>query len=114
MTEAALTIDDLTPDAQRAAVSGFAKFYLNKYTHEGLDVLAQRNSSGHIADINQWLVDNVNFSSEEKLTGLITSRYDNLVALLKALKTPFNNQGIPAEPWADWFDQQLARVVQGR
>lgn len=109
-----MTIDDLTPDAQRAAVTSFAKFYLSKAANEGLDVFAQRDTSGHIADINQWLSENASFRPEDKLAGLIANRYANFVVLLKTIDTPFNGQGIAAEPWADWFATQQTKIAQGR
>ncbi|WP_125702561.1 hypothetical protein [Lacticaseibacillus daqingensis] len=114
MTEEALTVNELAPDAQDAAVGSFAQFYLEKYTHEGLDVFAQIDTTGHIADINQWLVDNVNFLHEEKLHGLIQSRSANFVALLQVLKAPFNRNGQPLTSWSTWFADQIAKIPQGR
>ncbi|WP_262315630.1 hypothetical protein [Lacticaseibacillus parakribbianus] len=114
MADGTLTISELTPEAQHAAVESFAKFYLDKYQHEGLDLFAQIDTSGHIADINQWLVDNVNFLHDEKLQGLVQNRSDNFIALLKVLKSTFNANGIPDIPWQTWFDREIAAVAQGR
>lgn len=107
-------IGDLSPEAQHTALEGFAKFYLAKYRNEGLDVIAQIDEKGHIADINQWLLDNRNFDTAELLAGLVSARGTNLTELLTTLKAPFNSNGIPATPWDDWFAASEAKIPQGR
>ncbi|MFD1430080.1 hypothetical protein [Lacticaseibacillus mingshuiensis] len=109
-----VTINELTPDAQNAAVESFAKFYLDKFSNEGLDVIAQIDGTGHIADINQWLIDNPALSSEARIAGLLVARQDNFVELLSVLKTTFNESGIPDVSWSDWFKEQETKIPQGR
>lgn len=108
------TIETLSPDAQRKALTDFTKFYLDKYHHEGLDLIAQADGLGHIADINAWLSANTNFSTAELQAGLLAARGDNLIALLAAIKAPFTDAGVPETPWEDWFKASLAKIPQGR
>ncbi|WP_461213785.1 hypothetical protein [Lacticaseibacillus sp. GG6-2] len=108
------TIDELTPEAQAKALSDFTKFYLDKYRHEGLDLIAQADGAGHVADINAWLVANANFTTAELQAGLLADRGDNIKALLTAIKAPFTEAGLPQTPWDEWFKQSLASIPQGR
>lgn len=107
-------ITELTPEAQAKAVRDFTQFYLDKYRNEGLDLIAQADESGHVADINAWLSANHSFSTEELLDGLIADRGDNLKALLAAIKAPFDDNGLPETPWNDWYKASLASIPQGR
>lgn len=110
----AKTITELTPEAQAKAVRDFTQFYLDKYRDEGLDIIAQADESGHVADINAWLSANHSFSTQELIDGLLSARGDNLMALLAAIKAPFDDNGLPETPWNDWFKQTLAAIPQGR
>ncbi|MFD1484391.1 hypothetical protein ACFQ5J_03985 [Lacticaseibacillus baoqingensis] len=107
-------IDELTPEAKQKALSDFTAFYLDKYRHEGLDLIAQIDEKGDVADINHWLMANRAFSTAELIAGLLANRRENLTALLRVLQTPFNENGIPDTPWNDWFKATLATIPQGR
>lgn len=108
------TINELAPEAQAKALSDFTQFYLDKYQHEGLDLIAQADSAGHVADINAWLAANTTFSTAELLAGLLADRGANIKALLVAIHAPFTAAGLPETPWEEWFKQSLAGIPQGR
>jgi hypothetical protein len=54
------------------------------------------------------------FTTTELIAGLLADRRENLLALLRVLKTPFNENGIPDTPWLDWYQTKLAAIPQGR
>ncbi|WP_407893230.1 hypothetical protein [Lacticaseibacillus sp. N501-2] len=108
------SISELTADAQQKALSDFIDFYLDKYRNEGLDLIAQADTTGHIADINAWLMDNRSFSREELAAGLLRERGANLIALLNTINAPFNDNGLPETPWNEWFKSDLQSIPQGR
>ncbi|WP_338216459.1 hypothetical protein [Lacticaseibacillus salsurivasis] len=114
MAEKTVLFDALSDSAKHTALVGFAKFYIEKYYNEGLDLLAQIDVSGHVADINQWLIDNDSFLKAEKLDGLVADRGDNMAALLVALKAPFTANGQPETPWNTWFKDEIGQAQQGR
>lgn len=108
------SITDLTSDAQLKALSDFIDFYLDKFRNEGLDLIAQADTTGHIADINAWLMANQSFNKEELKSGLLSERGDNLIALLNTINAPFNDNGLPVTPWNEWFKADLDTIPQGR
>lgn len=114
MAKKALLITDLTDKAQDTALDDFVDFYLEKFSNEGLDIVAQEDGKGHVADINEWLIENRNFMSDEKKEGLIANRRGNLIELLTALKAKFNANGTPVKAWDAWYDGVVTKVPQGR
>jgi len=107
------TIKSLKAGPQQTALENFTKFYVKHYMSDGLDVLGQLDQSGHIADINQFLLENRSLTSEDLYSGLLTSRRGNLIELISSLKTKFNDNGIPDTPWEDWFKQTVTELPQG-
>jgi len=107
------TITELKADAQQVALENFAKFYVKHFETDGLDVMSQLDQTGHIADINQFLLDNRSLTRADIYNGLLTSRRGNLIALLSALGTSFNDNGIPDTPWEDWFKATVTELPQG-
>ena len=114
MAETTLLFKDLSDAAKHTAISDFATFYIDQYQHEGLDALAQIDLTGHIADINQWLLVNDSFLPDELHDGLVRDRSDNFAALLTTVKAKFNANGKPAQPWPEWYDKTIAKAPQGR
>lgn len=114
LAEKTLSFTDLNDAAKHTAINDFATFYIEQYQHEGLDALAQIDPTGHIADINQWLLVNRTFLAEELHDGLVRDRRDNFAALLTTVNARFNANGKPAKPWADWYQETIAAAPQGR
>ncbi|MFD1393127.1 hypothetical protein ACFQ3L_05905 [Lacticaseibacillus jixianensis] len=114
MAETTLSFAQLSDAAKRTAINDFATFYIDQYQHEGLDALAQIDLSGRIADINQWLISNRSFMSQELHDGLVRDREENFAALLEAVNVKFNANGKPAQPWTDWYKETIAAAPQGR
>ena len=108
------SISELTPEAQQKALSDFIEFYLDKFHNEGLDLIAQADTTGHIADINAWIMANTTFTHEELAAGLLRERGENLIALLNTINAPFNENGLPETPWNEWFKSDLNTIPQGR
>ncbi|MCG4281202.1 hypothetical protein [Lacticaseibacillus saniviri] len=107
------TIDQLSQEAQQTALENFIAFYTAHYHADGMDVLSQLDQSGHVADINQYLLDNRSLTAEDVKNGLLTQRRGNLIGLIQALNISFNANGIPDTPWETWLQNIVADLPQG-
>jgi hypothetical protein len=103
MAENNLQFDQLTDAAQSIAVTQFGRFYVRYFRTEGLDVFAQLDRSGYIADINQYLMENSALHSDELLTGLIQNRSQNLAHLISALGITFAEDGTAQPTLEQWY-----------
>lgn len=112
MAENNLQFDQLSEPAQSVALTQFGRFYLRYFRTEGLDVFAQLERSGYIADINQYLMENSALHSDELLTGLIKSRGQNLAHLISALGITFAEDGSAQPTLEQWYLNEKTEVAR--
>ncbi|WDF82449.1 hypothetical protein PQ472_11230 [Lacticaseibacillus pabuli] len=104
MAESALSFEELSDDAKKTAVAEFARFYVRRYRTNGLDIFAQLDqTSGYIADINQYLFENTSLHSDELLAGALQMRSDNFAGLISDLDLTYDKQGHAKPTLAEWY-----------
>lgn len=111
MAENNLQFDQLSESAQTIAVNQFGKFYVQHFRADGLDLFAQLERSGYIADINQYLMENAALHSDELLAGLVKNRSANLALLIKALGITFAEDGTAQPSLAQWYLNQKTQLA---
>lgn len=112
MAEQLLTIDELDHSAQTTAVTDFAKFYIDLWQQNNLELIsAYDHQHGYIENINRELTLNQSFTPEERLTTSVNFNSDDYRQLLRAIKTRFYANGRPETPWTGWYRQQFAQLA---
>lgn len=114
MADKTLTVSKLNTAAQKTAVESFAAFYVSAYMTVGVDVFAQSGVAANVTDINDWLFDNATFSFDEKKQGVVEAREADFLAILKKIRNHYDSNGRPQLAWKDWYEEQVAKIPQGK
>lgn len=110
MADSTIKYGDLSADAKTVAVAQFGRFYVQRYRTTGLDLLAQMDRSGRIADINQFLMENATLHSDELVTGVLAHRNENLADLIASLGLTYDVNGHANPALAAWYDSLIAEM----
>lgn len=111
MAESTIKYGDLSADAQTVAVAQFGRFYVKRYRTTGLDLLAQLDRSGRIADINQYIMENATLHSDELVMGVIKHRSGNLAGLITDLGLTYGLNGHALPTLDEWYDGLIASLT---
>lgn len=113
MPENNISFDQLSDQAQDTAVNTFGRFYVKHFRTDGLDVFAQLDRTGYIADINSFMMENSSLHSDELLEGVVARRRGNLIGLIKALGLTFDESGKPQPTLEQWYLDKKSGAVTG-
>lgn len=112
MPENNISFDQLSEAAQDTAVNNFGRFYVKHFRTDGLDVIAQLDRTGYIADINGFMTENSSLHSDELLEGVVARRRGNMIGLIKALGLTFDESGKPQPSLEQWYlDKKSTAIV---
>ncbi|MFC6261534.1 hypothetical protein [Levilactobacillus fujinensis] len=110
-----LTINDLDEHAQQTALTDFTKFYLRHYKTNDLEILSQYKVDYAMNDINMYLYANNNFHPDELVAGVLALKHDLFVSILSTMDIAFNENGsLKDTTWEGWYQQEYAKVVDGK
>jgi len=110
-----LTITDLDEHAQTTALTDFVHFYLEHYRTNDLEILSQFKVDYAMNDINMYLYANRNFSPDQLAAGVLAYKKNLFVEILKTINLPFNENGALKEnTWDGWYQQEYAKIPQGK
>ncbi|WP_203642218.1 hypothetical protein [Levilactobacillus andaensis] len=110
-----LTINDLDEHAQQTALTDFVKFYLRHYKTNDLEILSQYKVDYAMNDINMYLYANKNFHPDELVAGVLGLKHDLFVSILSTMDIAFNENGsLKDTTWEGWYQQEYAKVVEGK
>ncbi|WP_125571157.1 hypothetical protein [Lacticaseibacillus songhuajiangensis] len=113
MPENNLSFDQLNDQAKNNAVTDFGRFYVKHLRTDGLDVFAQLDHSGYIADINEYMMENTALHSDELLSSVIRQRRGNLEGLIQQMGLQFNDEGKAQPELEQWYlNEKSATAVQ--
>jgi len=110
-----LTINDLDEHAQQTALTDFIKFYLRHYKTNDLEILSQYKVDYAMNDINMYLYTNKNFHPDELVAGVLDLKRDLFISILSTMDIAFNENGsLKDTTWEGWYQQEYAKVVEGK
>src|SRR5699024_9110177 len=110
-----LTITDLDEHAQLTALTDFVHFYLEHYRTNDLEILSQFKVDYAMNDINMYLYANRNFSPDQLAAGVLAYKKNLFLEILKTINLPFNENGsLKEKTWDGWYQQEYAKIPEGK
>lgn len=101
---------DLTPAAQETALKAFARFYVQRYKQDGLEIIGGHANDRDVAEVNQILSENptgtVDHDAAVSLR-LVGSVYRRILA---DLDLTFTATGEPEPSYAAWVSAMRAKL----
>ncbi|WPC17314.1 hypothetical protein N6G96_03475 [Pediococcus inopinatus] len=107
-----VSITELSAPNQLKAVNAFAKFYIQLYKTESLEIISSYVPAGYLSDINAFITRNRYLTKEGLLAISVEASRTDYVQVIAHLDQSFTSNGVPETPWHDWLNAHHKQLVK--
>lgn len=106
MNDELVKIDTLDEKVQQKAVRDFAEFYIKRFKHENLEIIANATEGHFLIDINDLIDRNRHIDLELLIKKSSTVSFTQYIKVLEKINQNYFTTGNVQIPWSDWEAQQ--------